>query len=249
MFWTRLQSLRKPEPPKFYQKPVGRIKMTSIYVVSTLDRIKEHTFKVGKHSGSQQKLLSRYKTPLIEPLIIYFRPSVQSSEIEKQVLSQLDQYRIKDQDNKKTEWVKLDSIEIIKIIDCVGKTVDSIAEKAANPPKEQEKNGLFGWLFGKKTAKPVEPVLTAKQEMEKIDELPTEPAPVARQEIEKKVELTKKVSFIIDEKKCDKCENTKKLKEFPKDRYSKDGYHACCMACRRELLRKRHEEKQQKSTS
>lgn len=89
----------------------------SIYVVSTKSRALENIYKIGYHTGTQKKLLSRYRTSLINP-IIYFFINVDNKEvIEKNVHEKLKDYMILDDDSNKTEWFKVSIFEIVRTIE------------------------------------------------------------------------------------------------------------------------------------
>ncbi|ANB50172.1 T5orf172 domain-containing protein [Powai lake megavirus] len=88
--------------------------MQSIYIVSTLEKAKKKEYKIGQHTGTQRKLLSRYGTPLIDPIIYFFRPVHNSKKIETLILKKLNKYRIINSSGNKTEWIKLDIDNIIK---------------------------------------------------------------------------------------------------------------------------------------
>lgn len=52
-----------------------------VYVISTSYRPGE--FKIGKHSGSLEKLVSRYKTPLTNVKIEHIQESTDYTKMEK----------------------------------------------------------------------------------------------------------------------------------------------------------------------
>ena len=106
---------------------------TAIYVISTLDEFKKNTFKIGKHRGSQQKLLSRYKTYLVNPIIFYYHPVINYSIIENKIKKKLKNYRIKDNNGKVTEWFTL---ELSHIILFINEIVSSLPTKNYEPDDE-----------------------------------------------------------------------------------------------------------------
>jgi hypothetical protein len=74
----------------------------NIFVLSTTEKAKNDTYMIGKHKGSQQKLLEKYVTILIDP-VIYFHQRVSNyAAIENKIKSKLDANRI---DNG--EWINL----------------------------------------------------------------------------------------------------------------------------------------------
>jgi hypothetical protein len=88
----------------------------AIYIVSSPDMIALQKYKIGMHTGSQQKLLQRYGTALINPMIIYFRKVDNPREIEKRILETLDSRRIVNENGHKTEWVNATDFLIINVI-------------------------------------------------------------------------------------------------------------------------------------
>ncbi len=89
-----------------------------VYVVGTNEKAKQNLYKIGKHTGSQAKLLNRYKTSLINPYIYHFHPTSNYSQVEKDLLLALDEFRVENQDGRKTEWV---SLELSKILEALFK--------------------------------------------------------------------------------------------------------------------------------
>ena len=92
------------------------LKMSSIYLISTHQKAKINEFKVGKFSGSIKKLISRYTTSLVSPIVFYYRKVNNYTLIEKQILSDLDKFRIINVNGNKSEWIVLDKNKIINII-------------------------------------------------------------------------------------------------------------------------------------
>ncbi len=88
----------------------------AVYVLSTRERAKLNLYKIGKHTGNQPKLLSRYKTALIDPYIFHFHITANYSETEQELLSVLDEFRVKDENDKQTEWVNLKLPKILKAL-------------------------------------------------------------------------------------------------------------------------------------
>ncbi|AQN67869.1 T5orf172 domain protein [Saudi moumouvirus] len=88
--------------------------MQSIYIVSTLEKAAQNEYKIGSHTGTQRKLLARYGTPLIDPIIYFFRPVYNSKKIETIILEKLNEHRRINSSGNKTEWIKLNIDKIIK---------------------------------------------------------------------------------------------------------------------------------------
>ena len=92
------------------------LKMSSIYLISTHQKAKINEFKLGKFSGSVKKLISRYTTSLVSPIVFYYRKVNNYTLIEKQILSDLDKFRIINANGNKSEWIALDKNKIINTI-------------------------------------------------------------------------------------------------------------------------------------
>jgi len=90
--------------------------MRSLYATSTRKKSKKHKYKLGYHTGPKNRLLSRYHTYLINPVIFYFKPTVNAAFLEADIFNILEDFIIYDENNKKTEWVCL---ELEKIIECI----------------------------------------------------------------------------------------------------------------------------------
>jgi hypothetical protein len=91
--------------------------MKSLYLVSTLEKSKKDEYKFGRYGNTEKKLLSRYRTYLINPICYYFKFVNNYIVLENKILSLLDDYRLPDENGKKTEWVKLELSKIIPVID------------------------------------------------------------------------------------------------------------------------------------
>lgn len=91
--------------------------MTSIYILSTREEAEKDKYKVGKHTGTQSKLLSRYGTPLINPIIYYFREVNNAKVIEDIFKKRFKEHRIVNENDSTTEWVNLELNLIINAID------------------------------------------------------------------------------------------------------------------------------------
>ena len=106
---------------------------TAIYVISTLDEFKKNTFKIGKHTGCQLKLLSRYKPYLVDPIIFYYRPVINCNIIKNKIKEKLKYYRIKDDNGKLTEWVILGLPHIVLFIN---EAINSLQPQNYEPDDE-----------------------------------------------------------------------------------------------------------------
>src|SRR6266567_3538330 len=90
--------------------------MTCVYAVSTKKKANKHKFKFGSHTGTQQKLLSRYTTYLINPLIYYFYETPYAKEIENIFKKKCIDERIINDNGKITEWIYLELHNIAKYV-------------------------------------------------------------------------------------------------------------------------------------
>lgn len=115
--------------------------MEGVYIISNKSRMGMNPpeFKVGKHGGNQKKLLSRYKTPLTDPIICAFfvcegakGDSNHYASVEADLLRALDAYRILDSDGKKTEWVRIDLFAILSIAQTIPGVANAYKPRAMN---------------------------------------------------------------------------------------------------------------------
>jgi hypothetical protein len=84
------------------------------YIYTTPDHQVNNKYKIGVHTGSQKKLIRRIKTYLPEAFIILFLKTDKCTSIEDHLKKMFLEYRIDNQDDRKSEWLILDPIEIIK---------------------------------------------------------------------------------------------------------------------------------------
>jgi hypothetical protein len=91
-----------------------------LYIISGCDK---SSYKIGTHTGNSQRLLSRYKTSLINPVIHFMYPTTQSYNIEKMCQIYMKDICMIDDNGRKTEWYsgQLDMIikRVMDIIDLV----------------------------------------------------------------------------------------------------------------------------------
>ena len=91
----------------------------SIYVLSTPVRANANEFKIGRTIQSEKKLLSAYTRGLGNPHIILFKKSPEYSDyiiLEKNILSKVSKYRIKNFNGNASEWVKIEIDILLNII-------------------------------------------------------------------------------------------------------------------------------------
>lgn len=80
----------------------------TIYIISTPEKAAQNIYKIGKHCGSKGKLIGRYITTLIYP-IVYFSQRVYNYDlIEENILKELDGHRLVNLHGNKSEWINLD---------------------------------------------------------------------------------------------------------------------------------------------
>ena len=120
-FLTRYKNLSKCA--KFFELVMDYVsnnynylQFLSIYLISTPERMDKDEYKLGKHKGSLNKLISRYVTPLVIPLVFCFARVNNYSEIETKILEELDNFRLLNVNGNKSEWIKLDRNKILTVI-------------------------------------------------------------------------------------------------------------------------------------
>ncbi|QJX72492.1 T5orf172 domain protein [Faustovirus] len=109
-------------PAKVIQAPPGDIPNDApptagvFYVITTPDHMINNRYKLGKCTGTQRKLLNRYKTPLINPICVLFYP-IKSDVIsfERTMLNSLQEFIVNDENNNPTEWVICNVGEILNV--------------------------------------------------------------------------------------------------------------------------------------
>lgn len=101
---------------KINRHPTSIAEMEFIHIISTAEMAEENEFKLGRHKGSLEKLLSHYKGPLINPEIYFVMHVTNNVDIKSKILKSVDKYRIKNCNNRKTNWLNLDLSNIISHI-------------------------------------------------------------------------------------------------------------------------------------
>lgn len=92
--------------------------MEIVYIISTHNKSNKNKYKLGKHAGTLRKLESRYVTPLINPIVYFFYPTVNASDIENEIKKQLIENRVVNNNGRKTEWFCIElKVLINKIFD------------------------------------------------------------------------------------------------------------------------------------
>ena len=85
--------------------------MTFIYVISNQVYAEQKLFKIGKHKGSKKKLIRRYKTYLIDPIVYYFFPTGSYYVDEQHLLHRFTNHRM-----GTSEYVHLELEQILETI-------------------------------------------------------------------------------------------------------------------------------------
>ena len=88
--------------------------MDILYLISTTEKAKQDMYKLGSHKGSQLKLISRYQTYLIDPIIYFSYPIENPRFIESELKNIFKKYRIKNSNGKLTKWIKMDIHTLIE---------------------------------------------------------------------------------------------------------------------------------------
>ncbi len=99
--------------------------MQYVYVISNAMQKSRNQYKIGKHTGSMTKLVQRYKTPLINPVVYACFWCNDPDTLERRVLKCLDDKRVKDDNGKKTEWVES---SLSKITRCIQDEIEKVDE-------------------------------------------------------------------------------------------------------------------------
>lgn len=81
--------------------------VNNIYILSSPDKIIKNEYKVGYWNNTKKKLISRYKTYLVLPKILYFKKVSNHKFIENKILSKFDSKRLLFENGKKSEWIKI----------------------------------------------------------------------------------------------------------------------------------------------
>lgn len=98
-----------------------------VYIITNSDHMKENQFKIGKHTGEESVLLSRYRTYLLDPILIVYQPTGKYTNIiEKNLKNRTKQWAMRNNNGRKTEWRKI-PLEILveKLLDVIMEIEDS----------------------------------------------------------------------------------------------------------------------------
>ena len=89
---------------------------TAIYILSCEVRSNNNEYKIGIHTGSLNKLKSRYNTYFINLKIYYFEYVENATLCENIMKTKLKKNRIKNDNDKLSEWVRMDINDLMKIV-------------------------------------------------------------------------------------------------------------------------------------
>src|SRR5579872_2602217 len=88
----------------------------SIYVVSTHVRAGKNVYKIGSWDHPIGKLITRYNTTLLNPIVYVFVKVCNHILIEQKLLEHFDDVRILNSSGNKSEWINADLNQITKIM-------------------------------------------------------------------------------------------------------------------------------------
>jgi len=100
----------------------------SVYLLTSTTMKLVNRFKVGKHTGTKKKLISRYKTYFPDVEILRMVPVKNSSKHEKIVHQLLEKYRF-----KTSEWFDIGEHSIINIFDDYFDLINDVEKTAVIP--------------------------------------------------------------------------------------------------------------------
>lgn len=90
--------------------------LKAIYVVSTQDKADNDIYKIGIHLGTVKKLICRYATYVLHPVVYYFCYIDSNFDIESALKDEFIDERLINCNNKKSEWINLPLCKIVKCI-------------------------------------------------------------------------------------------------------------------------------------
>lgn len=112
--------------------------MEAIYIISTFECAKQNKYKPGYHTGTKKKLISRYATSLIHPIVYYFRYTSHAKQIESSLKSFFEKERIMNCNRKKTEWINIELDILIYELDKIFSKYEKNIKR--NTKKYKQKN-------------------------------------------------------------------------------------------------------------
>ena len=86
---------------------------TAFYIISTMSKINKNKFKIGKHTGTYDELISRYRTYFIEPIVCLFIYDPNALNIETLLKKKLKGHFITCPNRNPSEWIYMDYKELV----------------------------------------------------------------------------------------------------------------------------------------
>lgn len=91
--------------------------MKAIYIISTEEWSKINKYKLGGCTGPINKLMNRYTTYHVIPVIYYFREIDEYIDVEDKLKNMLIQFRLKSAHNNRLEWLIINLDTLIRCVD------------------------------------------------------------------------------------------------------------------------------------
>ncbi|RYE14236.1 MAG: GIY-YIG nuclease family protein [Rickettsiales bacterium] len=88
----------------------------SIYIISTKEKADNNIYKIGVHVGDINKLICRYATYLLHPVVNYFCYIDSNLDIESALKDEFINERLINCNNRRSEWVELPLKQISKCL-------------------------------------------------------------------------------------------------------------------------------------
>ncbi|AYV85330.1 MAG: T5orf172 domain-containing protein [Satyrvirus sp.] len=118
-----------------------------IYLISSQQRIKQSEYKIGCYTGNINGLISRYRTYLIKPILLFYCVvKTDPKKIEYKILQKFNTKRLPYESGRFSEWVKMDfnilkesTMKIINSCESVNKTEYISYRELNNEEKTNEK--------------------------------------------------------------------------------------------------------------
>lgn len=104
--------------------------MTAVYILSTSSIPGE--WKIGKHSGSRNQLISRYISKLHHVEIHHFIPTSYAYQAEQLFLYRYKEFRIKNIRDHDTEWLTLSADDIFEKVSAIISELSNVPSQNVN---------------------------------------------------------------------------------------------------------------------
>jgi hypothetical protein len=76
-----------------------------VYIITDEHRQKQGIYKIGKHTGNLGKLLSRYGTYLVDPIVLVFQPTGSYTDLMEDLLKDNTmEFVVRKKSGRTTEW-------------------------------------------------------------------------------------------------------------------------------------------------